>query len=150
MSDDYFKSLFDTQILMLNDIKDDIRDLKDDVSNLKTDVAVVKSDVQNVKNEVNDLKQTVTNHINQDIHETNKKRLGNTPNWVFMLLIFMVGRMSISVFDMYDENQNEKIDNKPLVSQSSTFAPTNSTYVSPKKTTNQKIDKKIIDKLLGE
>ena len=32
MSDDYFKSLFDTQILMLNDIKDDIRDLKDDVS----------------------------------------------------------------------------------------------------------------------
>lgn len=145
MTDNNFKQLFDQNLMMLQDIKADIRDLKEDVSNLKTDVAVVKADVQNVKNEVNDLKQTVTNHINQDIHETNKKKLSNTPNWVFILLVFFIGRLSISIFDIYDQNELPRLE-----SQSQSFAPPSSTLTVQKKSTNKKVDDMIIKKLIGE
>lgn len=141
MSDDYFKSLFDTQILMLTDIKDDIRDLKDDVSNLKTDVAVVKADVQNVKNEVNDLKQTVTNHINSDIHEKNKRKsLTNTPSWMLILFVFLFGRISVDVVDQI------QAFSQSTAKQEQEFAPANSTAVD----LNHKINSKIIKKLVGE
>lgn len=125
---------------MLQEIKSDIRDLKEDVGNLKVDVAVVKSDVANVKAEVNDLKQTVTNHINQDIHETNKKRLGNTPNWLIILLIFMGGRVSVDVV-----KQVQAFSDQPTKTHQE-FAPANSTAVD----LNHKINSKIIKKLVGD
>lgn len=140
MSDDYFKSLFDTQILMLSNIKDDIRDLKDDVSNLQTDVAVVKNDVNNLKNEVADLKETVTNHINDDISNKNKKTFSNTPNWMLIVFIFMFGRLSVDAVKQIQAFANVP----PKVQQE--FAPPNSTYVD----LNDKINKKVIKKLIGD
>lgn len=148
MDNTYFKSLFDNQNQILGEIKSDIKDVREDVGNLKVDLAVVKSDVANLKTEVTDLKLTLTNHINSDIHEKNKRKsLSMTPPWILILLVFFMGRMSISVFDQLDRIHQ---DSQKLESQEHTFAPPSSTLVVTKKSTNKKVDDMIVKKLLGE
>lgn len=148
--DNYFQSLFDIQSNNFNEfrheIRADLRDVWSELKEIKEDVGDVKSDVNDVKNEFKDLKLTVTNHINSDISDSNKKSMLKTPNWMLFLLIFMLGRLSFEVVDIYQKGTQVA---PPLSSQQSTFSPPSSTLVVPSKNLNKEIDKKIFKKLDG-
>lgn len=165
--DNYFQSLFEIQTNNFNEfrhemradlrdvwtelkeIKEDVSDVKDDVANVKNDVANVKNDVREVKNEVKDMKLTVTNHINSEIGNSNKKSLNKTPNWILLFVVFFFGRISFEIIDIF---QNGSREYPKLESQSSTFAPPSSTEVASSKKTkdlNKEINKKILKKIDG-
>lgn len=148
--DNYFQSLFDIQSNNFNEFRHemraDIRDVWTELKEIKEDVSEVKSDVGDVKNEVKDLKTTVTNHINSDISSSNKKSLQNSPNWLVFLLIFMLGRLSFEIVEIYQKGSQEY---SPLPTQSQSFAEPSSTLVTPKKNLNKELDKKILKKIDG-
>lgn len=150
--DNYFQSLFDIQSNNFNEfrheIRADLREVWNELKEIREDVSDVKSDTSDLKNEVKDLKSTVTNHINSDIAASNKKSFSNTPPWILLVLIFMLGRISVEVVD-FIQNSNQTPTTPS--SQQSTFAPPSSTLVVQKepKNLNKEIDKKIIKHIGG-
>jgi hypothetical protein len=148
--DNYFQSLFDIQSNNFNEfrheIRADIRDVWAELKEIKEDVSDVKSDVNDVKNEVKDLKLTVTNHINSEISSGNKKSLMKAPSWMLFLFIFMLGRLSFEIVEIYQKGAQE---HPTPSSQTQEFAPPSSTLVEPRKSLNKEIDKRLMKKLDG-
>jgi hypothetical protein len=101
-----------------------------------------------------DLTKTVTNHINSDIASDNKRSISKAPNWMLVLFVFFLGRVSMEVVDFYEKIHEptpivKTID--PNISKASINAPSSTLVATkPRKSLNNRIDDKVINKLIGD